>query len=145
VLAGAVCLPRLGSLRILIGSIALTIVATVALPSILSNGTPGKGIVEVAMLLAGFGGGMSTSTIYALAAMAYPATYRSTGIGICVGLSRGGGICSVLSGGVVLELSGAGGGVFFSVIACFLVTGLIGLTTMDRHISTRVVAHRVSV
>lgn len=51
--------------------------------------------VNIAMLFAGFGGGMSQSPIYALAATAYPATYRATALGVCVGISRVGGIIRV--------------------------------------------------
>jgi MFS transporter, AAHS family, 4-hydroxybenzoate transporter len=145
VLACAVCLPRFGSRVLLVGSIFMTIAATVALPNLLATGVSAASSVNIAMFAAGFGGGMSTSTIYALAAMAYPSHYRSTGMGICIGLSRAGGICSVLSGGVQLEMSGPGGSIFFAVLACLLVTGFISLAAMNRHISNSHVVRRAVV
>ncbi|HZZ10199.1 MAG TPA: MFS transporter [Paraburkholderia sp.] len=141
----ALCLPRFGSRALLVGSLGMTIAATLALPNLLATGIAATGAVSIAMFVVGFGGGMSTSTIYALAAMAYPARYRSTGMGVCIGLSRAGGICSVLSGGIQLEMAGAGGRVFFTVVACFVIAGAIGLAAMDRHISTRHVARRAIV
>lgn len=145
VLMCAVCLPLFGSRVLLVGSVGMMIVATFALPNLLAAGTAATGAVSIAMFAAGFGGGMSTSTSYALAAMAYPARYRSTGMGVCIGLSRAGGICSVLSGGIQLEMAGASGRVFYTVVACFLIAGAIGLAAMNRHISTRHIARRAIV
>jgi len=145
VVACAYCLPRFGSRLLLVGSLGMTIVATLALPNLLATGPAATGAVSIAMFVVGFGGGMSTSTIYALAAMAYPARYRSTGMGICIGLSRTGGICSVLSGGIQLEMAGPGGRIFFMVVACFVMVGAVGLVIMNRHIAARLVARQAIV
>lgn len=140
VLVCAVLLPRAGSRGLLWLSIATTAAATIALPSLLTHGATAITTVNVAMVLAGFGGGMSQSTIYAIAATAYPATYRATALGVCVGISRAGGISSALGGGVLLEASNV---LFFAIIACMLVVGLVALAVMNRHIgSTAAVARR---
>lgn len=145
VVACAICLPRFGSRVLLVGSLGMTVAATFALPNLLATGIAATGAVSIAMFVVGFGGGMSTSTIYALAAMAYPARYRSTAMGICIGLSRTGGICSVLSGGIQLEMAGPGGRVFFTVVGCFVIAGAIGLAAMNRHISMRQVVRQATV
>ena len=145
VVACACCLSRFGSRLLLVGSLGMTIAATFALPNLLASGPTAMGAVSIAMCVVGFGGGMSTSTSYALAAMAYPARYRSTGMGICIGLSRAGGICSVLSGGIQLEMAGPGGRVFFTVVGCFVIVGAVGLAIVNRHIGARLIARRVAV
>jgi AAHS family 4-hydroxybenzoate transporter-like MFS transporter len=133
VLTSAVTLSRIGSRSLLLIAILMTVAATVAFPYLLSDGVTTPMPVKVAMFLAGFGGGMSQSTIYSLAATAYPATYRATALGACVGISRVGGIVSISSGGALLEMSGTSGIGYFCVLACMLAVGLIGLMTMNRH------------
>ncbi|HZZ14061.1 MAG TPA: MFS transporter [Paraburkholderia sp.] len=145
VLVCVVLLPRVGSRGLLLLSIVMTAGGTVAFPGLLSVGPTMGTAVNVAMLFAGFGGGMSQSTIYALAATAYPATYRATALGVCVGISRVGGIVSALGGGFLLEASGPSGVAFFSVLAGMLLVGLTGLAVMNRHIaSTSTVTRRAS-
>ncbi|WP_158935592.1 MFS transporter [Burkholderia sp. S171] len=131
----AVLLPRTGSRALLLLSIAATAAATIAFPSLLTTGVTHAAAVKIAMLLAGFGGGMSQSTIYAIAGTAYPATYRATALGVCVGVSRAGGILGALGGGVLLEAGGTTEVLFFGVIACMLIAGLIALAAMNRHIA----------
>ncbi|WP_158935595.1 MFS transporter [Burkholderia sp. S171] len=133
VLVCAVFLPRAGSRMLLLLSIAMGICASIAFPSLLAGGVAKVSALNIAMVFAGFGGGMSQSTIYALAATVYPATYRATALGVCVGISRVGGILSALGGGVLLEAGGPGGTLFFSVIVGMLVAGLIALAVMNRH------------
>ena len=145
VLTSAVMLPRIGSRRLLVIAILMTVGATVAFPRLLPDGASMSVLVKVAMFLAGFGGGMSQSTIYALAATAYPATYRATALGACVGISRVGGIVSTSIGGVLLEASGANAAAYFGVLTCMLAIGLIGLMAMNRHtVPVRAIAARVS-
>ncbi|NMM04291.1 MFS transporter [Paraburkholderia sp. RP-4-7] len=134
VLLSAALLPRLGSRLPLLVAIVCTIVAAVGLPQILAAGVYQTGQIGAAMAIAGVSGGMAQSIIYALAVMAYPASYRATGLGVCVGISRAGGIASVLSGGVLLEAGGANAIVFFGTLVAVLVSGLMGLAIMDRHI-----------
>ncbi len=133
VLVSGVLLPRIGSRGSLLIAIVMTTGATVAFPNLLAGGVLAASPVKVAMFLAGFGGGMSQSTIYALAATAYPAAYRATALGICIGISRVGGIVSTSIGGTLLEASGPSGVVYFAVLACMLVIGLMGLAVMNRH------------
>ncbi|WP_322028579.1 MFS transporter [Paraburkholderia sp. J76] len=145
VLTSGVMLPRMGSRSLLVIAIVVTGVATVAFPYLLAGGVTMPLQVKAAMFFAGLGGGMSQSTIYALAATAYPATYRATALGTCVGISRVGGIVSTSSGGVLLEASGANGVVYFGVLAVMLTIGLIGLVAMNRHtVRTGAVSRRVS-
>jgi len=131
VLVCGALLPRAGSRTLLFLSIAIGACASVAFPSLLADGVARVSALNVTMAIAGFGGGVSQSTMYALAATAYPATYRATAIGVCVGISRIGGILAALGGGVLLEV---GGGLFFGVIACMLIVGMIALAVMNRHI-----------
>lgn len=145
VLTSGGMLPRIGSRNLLVIAIVMTAAATVAFPYLLSNGVAMSSTVKVAMFFAGFGGGMSQSTIYALAATAYPATYRATALGACVGISRVGGIVSTSCGGVLLEASGESGVVYFGALACMLAAGLIGLLAMNRHTApTAAMARRAS-
>lgn len=133
VFTSALLLPRTGSRRLLLAAVLLTMAATAIFPPLLSDGTQMSAQVRCAMFLAGFGGGMSQSTIYALAATAYPAAYRATALGTCVGISRVGGIVSTSVGGVLLEAIRPGAVVYFSVLASMLAIGLIALMAMDRH------------
>lgn len=145
VLTSGVMLPRVGSRSLLVFAIVMTAAATVVFPALLSDGVAMSSIIKVAMFFAGLGGGMSQSTIYALAATAYPATYRATALGACVGISRVGGIVSTSCGGVLLESSGASGAVYFGVLAGMLAIGLIGLLAMNRHtVPAAAMARRVS-
>uniref|UniRef100_UPI0035CAF78C MFS transporter n=1 Tax=uncultured Caballeronia sp. TaxID=1827198 RepID=UPI0035CAF78C len=131
VLVCVVLLPRAGSRILILLSIAVGICAGIAFPSLLAGGVAKLSALNMTMALAGLGGGMSQSTVYALAATAYPATYRATAIGVCVGISRLGGILAALGGGMLLEV---GGSLFFGVVVGMLIVGLIALAVMNRHI-----------
>jgi AAHS family 4-hydroxybenzoate transporter-like MFS transporter len=145
VLTSGVMLSRIGSRSLLVIAIVMTVLATVVFPYLLADGVAMSSSVKAAMFFAGFGGGMSQSTIYALAATAYPATYRATALGACVGISRVGGIVSTSCGGVLLEASGPSGAVYFGVLAAMLAIGLTGILAMNRHTApTAAMARRVS-
>ncbi|WP_414439754.1 MFS transporter [Burkholderia sp. 22PA0106] len=144
VLVSGLLLPRAGSRGLSTLAILITVAATVALPRLLGDGAAMPGGVAAAMGLAGFGGGMAQSTLYALAATAYPAACRATALGICVGVSRVGGIVGTALGGVLLQAGGPGGS-YFRVLAGMLAVGLVALLAMNRHTpATGLLARRAS-
>lgn len=145
VLTSGVMLPRIGSRGLLVVAIVITVIATVAFPRLLVEGLTMSLLVKVGMFLAGYGGGMSQSTIYALAATAYPATYRATALGACVGISRVGGIVATSIGGMLLEASGANASIYFGMLTVMLIVGLLGLLAMNRHtVAVRALARAAS-
>ncbi|HDR9872854.1 TPA: MFS transporter [Burkholderia cenocepacia] len=129
----AASLRRIGSLPLVVVSLSISIAASVMMPSVVAKGVTLIDVLYAVMVLAGLGTGISQSTVYAIASTAYPSDYRSTALGVCVGLSRFGGIVSVLCGGMLLELSHDSSESFFLVLASVLGIGLICLFGIDRH------------
>lgn len=133
-LAGAFFLPKMGSRLLLMVALIVTICATMILSGMLSPGQIHILQISLAMAVAGLTAGCAQSVIYAVAAMAYPSSYRSTGMGVCIGFSRVGGITSIFTGGMLLQFDQNGPGLFFGVLTGMLVIGLIALVSMHRHI-----------
>ena len=133
-LAGAALLPRMGSRMLLYLMLIVTIGATMMIPGMLTAGPVHLGPISTAMAIAGLTAGCAQSTIYAVAAMAYPASYRSSGLGLCIGLSRVGGIISILAGGTLLQLGHDDPTMYYGVLTLTLFIGLIALVILDRHI-----------
>lgn len=72
-------------------------------------------------------------TMFSVAANIYPPHFRTTGVGWAVSISRGGSIFSSFVGSMLFAL-GMTPNSFFYVIAAFLVTPLVGVLLLRRHI-----------
>lgn len=137
--AGASAMAHLGSRRTMIGSILITLFAIAALIVLLSGygDVPARGLIMGALALAGTGVGGLQGCNYALSAISYPSSYRSSGIGLVAAAGRVGGIVAVLVGGVLLSLDTNIFLAFFGTMAMMFVIALAGVLLIDTHISPR--------
>src|SRR4029079_6039907 len=71
------------------------------------------------------------TTMYALAAHAYPSAVRATGVGSAVSFGRSGAIVSVFAGAWTLD---HGHAMFFRVIAAAMVVTWVGLALVRNHV-----------
>jgi AAHS family 4-hydroxybenzoate transporter-like MFS transporter len=133
-------MPRLGS-RVLIG--AAIVGTAVAIVLLLHSLGPLRGVGDASaqslqlLLAAGLAGG-STGTVlaslYMVLAAGYPATRRSSGIGLGMMLGRAGGIISTFSGGYLMGAEPAQSWPFFGALALGLAGALVGWLLIDRHL-----------
>ena len=124
---------RLGSRATLLLAVALGFTAAVTLA--VASGTLHGNELEIAMfvnlfLFGLFAGGIQPS-FYLVAARAYPAQIRSTGLGMNAAIARAGTVLSSFVGSAALAWSGASG--FYAGIA--VLVGCTGLAVLliDRH------------
>jgi AAHS family 4-hydroxybenzoate transporter-like MFS transporter len=92
--------------------------------------------VAVVLVLSGMGGftGAISAAIYALLSLGFPASCRSSGIGIGMMIGRAGGILSALGGGWLLSIAGSSTLPFFAVLGVLSVLIAGGAIVLDRHI-----------
>lgn len=80
------------------------------------------------------------TTMYALAAHAYPAAIRATGVGTAVAVGRGGGVLSSYAGSWALDSGSTG---LFTLLAVIMALVFVSLALVRRHIP-RVVDSRTA-
>ncbi len=98
------------------------------------------GEVAVAAIGSGLAGGstgLGIAVIYGLLSYAYPAAYRSGGIGAGMMIGRTGGICIALAGGALLTLDGENTRPFFVILGGLALAALAGALLIDRHVPPR--------
>lgn len=132
-LMGALLIDRLGSRWL-----TVTFGVGGAAACVLALGAFGAGAtmpVRVAALaLAGLFIAGLQPMLFAIAANAYPAARRSTGIGAALAIGRLGAIASSFIGSVLV---GAGAGAFFAFLCTMMLTVTVALWLMPRHVPAR--------
>ena len=128
---GAIAIVRLGS-RITMLTMTAGAVAGAAVMAVMPIGPQSS--FAVLVMLAWTGGLINAvqTTMYALAAHAYPTAIRATGVGTAVGFGRIGGVLSPYSGSWALEAGGASA--FFGLIAVTMTLVFVALASVRRHI-----------
>lgn len=118
---------RFGSRRPLVCMFALSVVFSVALAQFLSN------TILMLTLLTVLGACIAgaQSVLTAVAAQSYPATLRSSGIGVTIGFGRLGGIASAFAGAAALRFGATS---FAAMIAVAAVAGLLTVVAFRRHL-----------
>ena len=124
---------RLGSRAMLL--LAVTLGFTAALTLAAASGTLQGDELKIVMfaglcLFGLFTGGIQPS-LYLVAARAYPAQIRSTGLGMNAVVARAGTILSSFAGSALLALSGASG--FYVGIAVLVACAALAILLIDRH------------
>lgn len=135
---GASIMRWLGSRATMMTSIALSLLAIggliVMLP-IYEAFAAAHVLIMTLLCLGGIGVGGLQGCNYALSAVSYSSSHRSSGIGLVSAAGRVGGIVAVLMGGVMLALEDNTVLAFFGVMGLTLLLALIGVLTIDRHMS----------
>jgi MFS transporter, AAHS family, 4-hydroxybenzoate transporter len=128
---------RRGSKPGLLGLVTLGLGSTALLLVVMAMGVTSRQEVAVSWLmvgvsLAGVATVASQAALYALAAHAYPASCRATGIGFAGTVGRVGAILSALGGGVVLDWP-SGVRLFIAAVAVLFAVSGLGTLIVDRH------------
>ena len=136
VLAGWV-INWIGTRRTILLAAASATIAIVLMPWTI-NATTGDGWeatwpLLVVASLAGAGVAMTITALYTVAAHAYTASHRATGMGISLSFGRLAGIITTLVGGVVLTLSDDTW-VFFGLLAGVMVVAALSAAVINRHL-----------
>ncbi|KPL68647.1 hypothetical protein SZ64_11370 [Erythrobacter sp. SG61-1L] len=139
-LAGGPVVRILGSRRTMAACSVITFAAVAILFLIVEHlsAAPDGAALAAVYVLAGLVGGvvsLGISTIYAMMALGYPVSCRSTGIGLGMLLGRIGGIAMALSGGYLLNWGGTSVLPFFGVMAACALAVSSSAWIIDRHIA----------
>lgn len=131
---------RFGS-RVSMGTSAVLAIASATALSMMSI-NPSSPVVPILVMLALTGGllnGVQT-TMYALAAHAYPTAIRATGVGGAVGFGRGGAVVAGYLGSWAIDAGGAP--MFFRAVAAMMLVTLCLLLVVTRHVPGARAGHR---
>lgn len=130
-LAGAMAIDRMGSRSLTIGyGLAATVVIIINLAAI-DAGAP-VAVLSITLFLGGvFIAGLQPM-LFAIAANAYPAHMRGTGVGAALAIGRLGPIASSYIGSVLI---GAGASAFFLFLAALMLMVTAALVVMPRHVA----------
>lgn len=139
-LAGGPVVRILGSRGTMAASSAITFAAIVILFLMVEHlsAAPDGAALAVVYVMAGLTGGVASlaiSTIYAMMALGYPVSCRSSGIGLGMLLGRIGGIAMAWSGGYLLNWGGTSVLPFFGVMAACALAVSSSAWIIDRHIA----------
>lgn len=134
-IAGSLIITRLGSRVTMVvmagGAIAgavvmrgMTLDASTSIPFVVAMLTITGGLINAVQ-----------TTMYGLAAHVYPTSARATGVGVATGVGRGGAILSTYAGAWALDTGGSA--LFFTLIAAAMLSTLVSLMVIRRHIPGR--------
>ncbi len=131
-LIGAWLIDRHGSRGPLVTLSAVAVVtALAAILKPLDAGVSEAYLIALFSLLGFCINGVQT-TLFAVAATAYPTNARATGVGMALGVGRLGAVLSSAAGAAAIA---AGGGAYFLMLAAAMAGAMIGLLLLKAHIS----------
>jgi AAHS family 4-hydroxybenzoate transporter-like MFS transporter len=130
-IAGALLIQRLGSRLTMLGMTALAVIAAV----VMATNVPSPSAVFPAMLMFAITGGLFNAvqtTMFALAAHAYPTQIRGTGVGTAVAVGRIGNVLAVYVGNYAINVGGPA--TYFSSWAVTMGLVFVSLAIVRHHI-----------